>query len=263
MRTSRCARSARSAASGHRTRCSPSPTGRRGAGADGLCRSHAGLATDRGPTPPARAAMACPRGTRPGRGAGVRAARSSSQRIDRRPRAAVGASTRSVSDRGGGGAPGGACGAVVVTPSHVMAERLTRRLRRSGVPTALLPGDWALAVAGGVVAIGARAAVWAPLVRPGIVVVLDEHDEALREERMPCWRTRGRGDRTGSAQRSPLRARLVPADARSPSRRGRVRRARGPVRVPEPLGTDRRIERAGWARWKSSTAVGKSQAGTV
>ncbi len=81
-------------------------------------------------------------------------------------------------------------GAIVVTPSTVMAEALARRLRRSGFPVALLPQDWAAAASGGRIVVGARAAVFAPISRPGIIVVIDEHDESMKEERTPAWHAR-------------------------------------------------------------------------
>jgi primosomal protein N' (replication factor Y) (superfamily II helicase) len=85
---------------------------------------------------------------------------------------------------------GGASGALIITPSIGLAENLTRRLRRLGLPVALLPQDWAAAAAGSRVVIGARAAVFAPIQHPGIVMVLDEHDEALQDERTPTWHAR-------------------------------------------------------------------------
>ncbi|MDO8362413.1 MAG: hypothetical protein Q7V88_05915, partial [Actinomycetota bacterium] len=55
---------------------------------------------------------------------------------------------------------------------------------------ALMPDDWAAAAAGVDVVVGGRSAVWAPC--PGLhsLVVLDEHDEALQEERTPTWHAR-------------------------------------------------------------------------
>ena len=51
----------------------------------------------------------------------------------------------------------------------------------------LLPEDWARARAGGCVAIGTRAAAFAPLPRLAAAVVLDAHDEVYHEERAPTW----------------------------------------------------------------------------
>ena len=82
---------------------------------------------------------------------------------------------------------GGARGALVIAPSRAVAVQLARRLRRTGVPVALLPDEWARARAGGCVVVGARAAAWAPIAEPGAIVVLDAHDEVHAEERMPTW----------------------------------------------------------------------------
>lgn len=79
---------------------------------------------------------------------------------------------------------------LVVTPSVDAARAIAARLRRSGRPTALVPRDWARAAAGGSVVVGARAAVFAPCPDLAAIVVLDEHDEALAEERVPCWHAR-------------------------------------------------------------------------
>jgi primosomal protein N' (replication factor Y) (superfamily II helicase) len=81
---------------------------------------------------------------------------------------------------------------VVVAPSVELARSLAGRVRAAGGgETALLPREWGRAAAGGgVVTFGARAAVWAPAPSLGAVVVLDEHDEALQEERMPTWHAR-------------------------------------------------------------------------
>src|SRR5207244_8996582 len=80
--------------------------------------------------------------------------------------------------------------ALVLAPNHATATSLAARLRADGVATALLPDDWARAAAGGCVAIGTRAAAWAPRPRLAAVLVLDEHDEAYQEERAPTWHAR-------------------------------------------------------------------------
>ncbi len=78
-------------------------------------------------------------------------------------------------------------GALVLAPGQRSAGEVAHRLRSEGVPTALLPGDWARARAGGCVAVGTRAAAFAPLPRLAAAVVLDAHDEAYHEERAPTW----------------------------------------------------------------------------
>jgi primosomal protein N' (replication factor Y) len=79
---------------------------------------------------------------------------------------------------------------LVVTPSVDEARLLGARLRRAGLTVAVVPRDWAAAAGGVDVVIGARAAAWAPMPSLGAVVVLDEHDEALQEERVPTWHAR-------------------------------------------------------------------------
>jgi primosomal protein N' (replication factor Y) len=80
--------------------------------------------------------------------------------------------------------------ALVVHPSVIAARALAGAARRVGLSVALMPEEWARAAAGGVdVVIGGRAAAWAPG-EFGCVVVLDEHDEALQEERSPTWHAR-------------------------------------------------------------------------
>jgi len=80
--------------------------------------------------------------------------------------------------------------ALVLAPSLSAAGLLAARLRRRGIPVAEVPREWALAAAGGCVAVGARAGAWAPRPRLGAVVVLDEGDEVYQEERAPTWNAR-------------------------------------------------------------------------
>lgn len=80
-----------------------------------------------------------------------------------------------------------AAGTLVLAPERHHAAMLARRLRDGGHRVALLPEQWALARAGGLVAVGTRAAAFAPLPALGAAVVLDAHDEAYHEERAPTW----------------------------------------------------------------------------
>ena len=82
---------------------------------------------------------------------------------------------------------GGEAGVLVLAASARVAAALGGRLRRAGRPVAVLPGDWARARAGGCIAIGTRAAAFAPLPRLAAAVVLDAHDEVYHEERAPTW----------------------------------------------------------------------------
>ena len=79
---------------------------------------------------------------------------------------------------------------LVVCPTLRMARLGAAALRRRGVTTAEIPDEWERAAAGVDVVLGARSAVFAPC--PGIaaIVVVDEHDEGLQEERHPTWHAR-------------------------------------------------------------------------
>jgi primosomal protein N' (replication factor Y) len=84
-----------------------------------------------------------------------------------------------------------ACGSVlVVCPSVDGAALLGARLRGAGLSVAGFPDEWARAAGGVDVVIGPRSTVWAPCPDLGAVVVLDEHDEVLQEERSPTWHAR-------------------------------------------------------------------------
>ena len=78
-------------------------------------------------------------------------------------------------------------GAIVILPTAARAGWLARQLRGRGLPVALLPDEWASVAAGNVIAVGTRSAAWAPLHPVGAALVVDSHDEALREERAPTW----------------------------------------------------------------------------
>jgi primosomal protein N' (replication factor Y) len=79
--------------------------------------------------------------------------------------------------------------ALIILPSVGEAEELGVRLRRMGVPVAVLPDEWAQA-RGGATVVGARSAAWAPVVDLAAVLVLDEHDEAHKQEQTPGWHAR-------------------------------------------------------------------------
>jgi primosomal protein N' (replication factor Y) (superfamily II helicase) len=80
--------------------------------------------------------------------------------------------------------------ALVIHPSVKETRRLAARLRQLGYSTAVHPDQWARAAGGVDVVIGGRSAVWSPCAGMRSVVVLDEHDEALQEERSPTWHAR-------------------------------------------------------------------------
>ncbi len=79
---------------------------------------------------------------------------------------------------------------LIVTPSVAVARLLASRLRRAGRTVALMPQEWAAGASGVDVVIGARAAVWAPCPDIACIVVIDEHDESLQEQRQPTWHAR-------------------------------------------------------------------------
>jgi primosomal protein N' (replication factor Y) (superfamily II helicase) len=79
---------------------------------------------------------------------------------------------------------------LVVMPTVARAEAMAAALARRGVTVAVAPRQWARAAAGVDVVIGARGAAWAPCPNLRAAVVVDEHDEALQEERAPTWHAR-------------------------------------------------------------------------
>jgi primosomal protein N' (replication factor Y) len=80
--------------------------------------------------------------------------------------------------------------AIVIHPAPAAAKAVASRLRKAGLTVAHVPEEWAAAAGGVDVVVGSRGAVWAPCPRLRTIVVLDEHDEALQEERTPTWHAR-------------------------------------------------------------------------
>ncbi len=79
--------------------------------------------------------------------------------------------------------------ALIVAADAGRARHLAVALRRAGVGVALAPDEWARA-AGGSTVVGTRSAAWMPMPDLAAVVVIDEHDERLKEERTPAWHAR-------------------------------------------------------------------------
>jgi primosomal protein N' (replication factor Y) (superfamily II helicase) len=79
---------------------------------------------------------------------------------------------------------------LVVAPEHATVVLLATRLRRAGLTVAIAPDDWAAAAGGVDVVIGPRTAAWSPCAGLAAAVVIDEHDEALQNERTPTWHAR-------------------------------------------------------------------------
>lgn len=76
---------------------------------------------------------------------------------------------------------------LVICPSQKMASMGAAFLRRKGLSTALVPDEWDSARGGVDVVIGTRSGVFAPCPDVVAIVVIDEHDELLKEERSPAW----------------------------------------------------------------------------
>ncbi|MGH9275152.1 MAG: hypothetical protein ACRDZU_10945, partial [Acidimicrobiales bacterium] len=118
---------------------------------------------------------------RPPIGPVLQAALDSQQAVVRLPPTAdLAAVAAVVADRGN---------ALVLCPNVAMAAGIATRLRRTGLPVALHPHDWAMGAAGATV-VGTRAAAWAPVGELAAIVVLDEHDEAHQQEQAPTWHAR-------------------------------------------------------------------------
>lgn len=79
---------------------------------------------------------------------------------------------------------------LVVVPTASDASLLVSRLRRSGATVAHVPDDFAAAAGGVDVVVGTRSAAWMPCAGMAAAIVVDEHDEALQEERSPTWHAR-------------------------------------------------------------------------
>ena len=126
--------------------------------------------------------------------------------------------------------------ALVITPSVAQARLIAWRLRRAGRTVALLPNEWAAAAGGVDVVIGARTAVWAPCAGMASIVVLDEHDEGLQEERQPTWHAR-------DVAFERARAAAVPLLLVSPCPSATAVSTLGVARLVRPSISD---ERAGW-----------------
>ncbi|MEL7211007.1 MAG: hypothetical protein AAGK32_22710, partial [Actinomycetota bacterium] len=79
---------------------------------------------------------------------------------------------------------------LVIVPRLGHAGSLAGRIRRRGLAARSLPREWAAAAGRGGVVIGARSAVWASVADLATIIVVDEHDEGLQEERHPTWHAR-------------------------------------------------------------------------
>lgn len=132
---------------------------------------------------------------------------------------------------------------IVVLPEGRRTGALVRSLAGSGRNVVVLASDqsgaqrtraWRAASAGGCVVVGGRTAVWAPVPDLGAIIVLDEGDEALKEERAPAWHARDVA--IERARRLGARVELVTA----------VPTIDAIVAADEVVLTSRPTERGGW-----------------
>lgn len=79
---------------------------------------------------------------------------------------------------------------LVIIPTVVRARLFAASLKRHGFTVAILPDEWNSAAGGVDVVIGSRTAVFARIPQLRSIVVIDEHDDSLREERTPTWHVR-------------------------------------------------------------------------
>jgi primosomal protein N' (replication factor Y) len=79
---------------------------------------------------------------------------------------------------------------IVVIPTQHRAKLLATSLKVNGFSVASWPQDWASAMGGVDIVVGTRSVVWAPVAKFSTIVVIDEHDDLLQEERSPTWHAR-------------------------------------------------------------------------
>ena len=79
---------------------------------------------------------------------------------------------------------------IVVIPTQHRAKLLAASLKVNGFSVASWPQDWASAMGGVDIVVGTRSVVWAPVAKFSTIVVIDEHDDLLQEERSPTWHAR-------------------------------------------------------------------------
>lgn len=134
---------------------------------------------------------------------------------------------------------------ILVVPDAMRLGSIVRHLERAGRRVHVLHSSrrdaertraWAASRHGGCVVVGGRSAVWAPVPDLAGIVVLDEADEALQEERAPTWHARDVAiERT---RRSGVPCTLVAAIPTAIAARA----------VPDVERPSRDVELAGWPR---------------
>lgn len=79
---------------------------------------------------------------------------------------------------------------LVVIPTMYRARMMAAALRGMGFTVGMMSEDWAQGAGGVDVIIGSRSAIWSSAPRLASIVVIDEHDDGLQEERSPTWHAR-------------------------------------------------------------------------
>jgi len=134
---------------------------------------------------------------------------------------------------------------IIVVPDGGRADALATHLAGGGVNAVRFHGDdpaaartaaWTRARRGECVVVGGRIALWAPVPDLAAVVLVDDADEALKEERAPAWHARELA--CERARRSGGRLTFV-----SPVPTLEALAATGPALAPS-----RQVERRGWGR---------------
>ncbi|NNE94766.1 MAG: hypothetical protein HKN24_01930 [Acidimicrobiales bacterium] len=124
---------------------------------------------------------------------------------------------------------------IIVTPEHHTALALAGRLKRAGIATFRYPEQWTGGLQNGVV-IGARSAIFATVPDLRSIVVINEHDEALANERNPTWNARDVAiERSRRAEVPAVLVSAVPSLAALAATDDVRLPARGPERAWWPL----------------------------
>ncbi|MEO5974096.1 MAG: hypothetical protein ABIQ38_02680 [Ilumatobacteraceae bacterium] len=79
---------------------------------------------------------------------------------------------------------------LVIIPTIHRARMMASNLRGLGFTVAVHPDEWAQGAGGVDVIIGSRSTIWASAPRLSSIIVIDEHDDGLQEERTPTWHAR-------------------------------------------------------------------------
>ena len=78
---------------------------------------------------------------------------------------------------------------LILVPSVKQAQLLVGRLKGFGVKSGLHGKDWIVGAQGGTI-VGTRSAAFATIKDLAAILVIDEHDDAYRNEAAPTWNAR-------------------------------------------------------------------------